>query len=311
MNSKHLFVIDPIDTQTLALNSSVKLAFALHERGAKIFTAQTLNLSAHSALGAQCLCSSVSFPDKTFSSITLTAEPERYKLSYFSAVHMRKDPPFDTNYLAATWLLDRGEVLVFNSPAALRNNNEKMSVLLFPEACIESLISADVAHITAFITDSGDAIIKPLHMYAGQGIVRVQQHEPVETIVADLLRRYDAPVIVQPFYREVFAGEVRAFYAFGISQAWCLKKPAQGNFLANTASGATLLSYTPSKQEEEKITRVAQALLTLGIYFVGFDIIAGSISEINITSPRLLLPSQTDMRPYTRIASLLDKHLSR
>ncbi|MDE3269584.1 MAG: hypothetical protein OYH77_04810, partial [Pseudomonadota bacterium] len=140
---KHLFVIDPIDTQTLELNSSVKLAYALHADGSKVWFTSIRALTVATAASCPvCECRAITFTDADFRSICIDPASEIRPLNYFAAVHMRKDPPFDLQYLTATHILDHVDVPVFNSPVALRNLNEKISILHFPAASIPALVSA-------------------------------------------------------------------------------------------------------------------------------------------------------------------------
>ena len=217
-------------------------------------------------------------------------------------------------YLAATWQLDEAKTTVFNSPQALRRFNEKMAILSFPDYTAKSLVSGDCQLIIDFIADqlNGDAIVKPLILFGGEGVFRVPNLPPdaTRTLLTAAIDIYGAPLIVQQFMPQIFNGEVRAFCAFGEPVAWCLKLPATGKFLANSAHGAILKEYHPSTSEIEKITTVAKQLLAKGIYFVGFDMIAGLITEINITSPRLLRTSDSKDTPYETIARLIDNHLS-
>ncbi|MDE3269579.1 MAG: hypothetical protein OYH77_04780, partial [Pseudomonadota bacterium] len=165
-------------------------------------------------------------------------------------------------------------------------------------------VSADSKQLLAFAQQYDEIVIKPLYLYGGQGVKRVKRLD------YDKILQTSTPLFVQPFYNEVTAGEVRGFFAFGEPQAWCLKVPAAGNFLANTSYGATLKSYQPKPDELQLLTQVAKSLYEVGVFFVGFDMIAGKISEINITSPRLLLPVQLDLAPYHRIVAQISEYLA-
>lgn len=311
MRNAHLFIIDQIEAKTLAINTSVRIAFALHEQGEEIYFTELENLFAISHVGAQCRCRRVAFTDSHLS-IRQEKEIHTAALTEFAVIHMRKDPPLNLAYISATWHLDHVSLLVLNRPQALRDYNEKMAVLLFPNHTVKSLVGADCEQIVSFITTEleGNAIVKPLEMFGGQGVFRVHRLSlsATRSRIREALQTQKTPLIVQQFREEVFAGEVRAFYAFGKPLAWCLKRPAPGKFLANTAQGATLLPYSPTPLEIKTATFIAQQLLTKGIYLIGFDMIAGLVSEINITSPRLLLPPDTDENPYPELARLINDH---
>ena len=306
----HLFILDPLETKTLAINSTVKIAQALFERGHTIYFADTPDLVTISGQGTSCRAQRVTFGKQATSPI-IEQQSSRYPLDdFFSAVHMRKDPPFNFAYLAATWQLDETKTTVYNRPQALRRFNEKMAIMSFPDYTAKSLVSRDCQLISDFITEQldGDAIIKPLMMFGGAGVFRIDDMstDSAKKQLMVAIDTYDSPLLVQQFMPQVFDGEVRAFCAFGEPLAWCLKLPATGQFLANTARGATLKEYHPSTSEIAEVTTVANQLLAEGIYFVGFDMIAGRITEINVTSPRLLLPTDSNATPYQTIAELLD-----
>ena len=311
MKSAHLFIIDPIDAATLPINSSVRIAFALQQQGAEVYSAGIDDLFSRSGMGTQCRCRQVKFSAATHTSVVIATEAQVKPLSAFATVQMRKDPPFDLAYLAATWHLDRADTQVVNRPSALRHYNEKMAVLHFPSQTVKSLVSADIEQLLTFIAQElqGNAIVKPLLRHGGQGVLRLPLAEISEQEARHKLvtaqQQHGTTLLVQQFREEVWQGEVRCFCAFGKPVAWCLKQPAKGNFLANTAQGARLLPHRPSAAEVETATSVAQRLLQDGVYFIGFDMIAGLITEINLTSPRLLLPPATKDDPYPQIAARL------
>ena len=239
-------------------------------------------------------------------------------LRTFEAVHMRKDPPYDLDYVATTWLLDTAlpSTRVYNSPQSLRRFNEKLAIFLFPQDCHQALVSCDPEALLRFVRNeaAGDAILKPLTLFGGRGVERLQLELEGEMQILDKLgeatQHGRSMRLVQPFDKAVFAGEVRAFTAFGQPVAWCLKRPLTGNFLANTRAGAKLETYEPSDVEKERVTRIATTLLAEGVAFIGFDIIGGFISEINLTSPRLLKAPHDTNDYYDQLVSLIEADLS-
>ncbi len=308
---EHLFIIDPPEAATLSLNTSIRLAYALHCQGVAVYGAGIADLFSRSGGQVQCRCRRMVFTGAAHTGVVSEPRVEVRALADFAAVHMRKDPPFDLAYVVATWHLDRASTRVFNRPRALRDYNEKMAVLHFPAQTVKSLVSSDVTQMLAFIVQElrGDAIIKPLFRHGGQGVLRVRlavggEREARRRIVA-AQRQQGATLLVQQFQEEVWQGEVRCFCAFGEPVAWCLKRPAAGSFLANTAQGAELRAHRPSTAEVQAVRTVAQRLWQEGVYFVGFDMIAGLITEINLTSPRLLLPPASRDDPYAAIAAQL------
>ncbi len=315
----HLFVIDPIENLNLKLDSSVRVARALCniDHSAYICTPGQLEwLSRENCAAAAA--QELTFANGDINSMRISPA-RRLRLDYFQAIHMRKDPPYDMNYISTTWLLDsaveRG-VKVYNSPAALRNLNEKLSIFKFPETIRDGLVSADPSHLMAFIKESahGDAVLKPLTLYGGRGVLRLnltqQKEEQILHILQEETQNGQDLRLLQAFDQRIFQGEVRAFSINGRALSWCLKRPHPENFLATTRSGATLESYHPRPDEVALIEGVAQSLVKEGVYFVGFDVIGGFISEINITSPRLLHGPDDTRDYYKEIAVQLAQDLN-
>lgn len=312
MQREHLFLIDPLESLNLQLDSSLRLMAALARRGHKIHVAEPRQLQwRHGAKAAEANSRELAFlGDATHFS---AAKPAFRTLDGYDAIHMRKDPPYDMDYIATTWLLDEAgpKTRVYNAPHALRRYNEKLAILRFPDAIKPGIVSADPAELARFVETecNGDGVLKPLTLFGGRGVMRLKGPNMAET----LRQETDggrALRLVQPFDPAIFNGEVRAFTAFGEPIAWCLKTPSAGNFLANTRAGATLAKYEPKPEELARITKIAKTLLQDGVAFIGFDVIGGYVSEINLTSPRLLAGPGDEADHYGRIAELVEKDLA-
>jgi glutathione synthase len=251
-------------------------------------------------------------------SVALGAE-ERLSLAVANGIHMRKDPPLDMDYFMTTWLLDSAAKYshVFNHPEALRNFNEKLSVLQLPEMSHQSFVSTQPDLIIEFIkTDcQGDGIVKPLDLFGGRGVFRLNLNEIKNDRAMELLEEATAKGtelrIIQPFDQKIALGEVRVFTVGGKALSWCLKRPKPGSYLANTAAGASLEPYHPSVDDVLRVEGVAKKLMEKGIYFIGFDLIGGYISETNITSPRLLVAENDGADYYTPWAEWIEAFCQR
>ncbi len=292
---RHLFIIDPLASLRWDLDTSLGLARALLSLGHEVWISECSKLSWLS--GTPCVQAQVERLEFNGTEPRTRGKPELLSCAEFHAVHMRKDPPFDLAYITCTWLLDslHGQSRVFNLPASLRTINEKLGIFLVPEHAHPTLVSANADELLSFIegTCQGDAIIKPFDSFGGRGVERVNLRELGKEATLKRLKEQTAEGhtlrFVQRFSSEIFSGEVRAFAVGGKPLAWCLKLPAEGSYLANTRAGAQLSSYRPSSALEADITSIAGRLWRdYGIAFVGFDLIAGKLSEINVTSPRLL-----------------------
>lgn len=313
----HLFVCDPISKLNLKLDSSLTLALHLKIKGEEVFfaTPTDLYLSSDSPY-CQAKVSKMEFSAESIDSVKLLS-PENHSLAEFRFVHMRKEPPFNTNYISTTWLLDKvpSSTVVINNPEALRKFNEKLCIFAFPDFIQAGLVSADPKELMKFIQSRAnqDAILKPLELYGGKGVIRLNLSESSEE---DLLQQLTRETqngaetrLIQPFDEAVFQGEVRAFAAWGKPISWCLKKPAKGSYLANTGSGATLEDYQPNQRETEIVERVSRKLLKHGVFLTGFDLIGGFLSEVNITSPRLLAANPVaSNKSYSDLSDIILKN---
>lgn len=314
----HLFVIDPIESLNFPLDSSLRIARALRSLGHETYICTPGQIEWASRDGCAVAYAQELRSEKADVSEYELLPEKRLRLDHFRAVHMRKDPPYDLAYISCTWLLDtaaKAGVKVLNNPRALRDYNEKLSIFQFPEAIQDGLVSADAKHLLAFLEEEahGDAVLKPLTLFGGRGVLRLNLATQSKAEIFALLESETSKGLdyrlMQPFDKRIFEGEVRVFTAGGHAVSWCLKKPHGENFLANTRSGATLETYEPSAREVLLVEGIAQKLMEDGVYFLGFDLIGGNVSEINLTSPRLLQATDENTEPYNRIASMLDQEL--
>jgi glutathione synthase len=320
----HLFVIDPLESLNVTLDSSLRIMFELAALGNHICVCEPRQLLWTTDAGALAVTRELGF-GRDATEFKVGSE-KVIPLEDFSAIHMRKDPPYDLDYVATTWLLDPAAHVtkIYNHPEALRRYNEKLAIFRFPKDIRPAMVSSDPKVLFDFIVTRchGDAVIKPLTLFGGRGVLRLQLEDASASKGAFMSQQVLLQVLqnetengqhlrlVQPFDKAIFDGEVRVFTAFGEPIAWCLKKPAKGQFLANTRAGAELVDYKPSSEEEARVRRIATELLRDGVAFVGFDLIGGFVSEINLTSPRLLqAPGKLD-NPYRRIAELVVKDIS-
>jgi glutathione synthase len=313
---KHLFLIDPIEKLNAKMDTSLRLIAELITLGTEVWVTFPHKISwdsRHSSAHTEALKCSVA----TGGALNFSPSKTKPPLSNFDLIHMRKDPPFDLEYINLTWMLDAcgPQTLVINHPAALRGLNEKLSILSFPDYCMPSLVSSDVDELFDYFVHqtAKDAVIKPLHLYGGRGVERIHSDGSFEGDQAAKQKISEqtsgglAYRMLQKFDARVFQGEIRCVAVRGEPLFWTKKVPADGNFLANTGAGATLEAYHPPQEEYEQIRALSIELLSLGVYLVGFDIIAGKVSEINITSPRLLCPPGEEKTFHAKCAYELNQ----
>lgn len=309
--NSHLFVIDPVERLNLAWDTSIKIAFSLCQSGEIVYfcTGRELSRSLHPT-GAYALARQARFGAKT-TELTLQP-PERVALVDFKTIQMRREPPYDLDYIGTLWILDSVSHLVpvLNSPKALLEINEKLAILDFPLFTKPAIVSSDAEELMVFARDrcNSNIVIKPLGLYGGRGIEHIEgERGLIERLHVATMNGKESRM-VQEFNPAIYAGEVRAFTVDGKTLSWCLKVPKSGEFLANTRAGSTLQSYQPTQRDLDVASGVAETLLKKGVMFAGIDMIGGWLSEINITCPALLTPDRSSLEGFDEIADVIVSH---
>ncbi|RMG35230.1 MAG: glutathione synthase [Gammaproteobacteria bacterium] len=211
-------------------------------------------------------------------------------IDHFPLILMRKDPPFDMDYIYTTYLLDQPAAagsLVVNHPAALRNANEKLAAARFPQFCPPVLVSNDMAELNAFIEEQGDTILKPLEGMGGASVFRVRPHDPNRTVIIETLTRHGARLtMAQRYIPEISEGDKRILVIDGEPVPWALARiPADGETRGNLAAGGRGVGVPLNERDREIVAGVSPMLRDMGILFAGLDVIGDYLTEINITSP--------------------------
>jgi glutathione synthase len=219
-------------------------------------------------------------------------EQRTIELSNVDIILMRKDPPFDMNYIYATYLLElieKSGVRVVNKPSSLRNFNEKVAITLFPNLIIDTLIASKKSTIKDFISSFETVIFKPLDGMGGRDIFKhdvATQTTEIHTTIDFLTQGETSPIMVQRFIPEITLGDKRIILIGGKPIDYAIARiPAKGNFKGNLAAGATAHCQRLSDRDYYLCEQIAPTLQHLGLDFVGLDVIGDYISEINITSP--------------------------
>ncbi|HVN86276.1 MAG TPA: glutathione synthase [Candidatus Binatia bacterium] len=276
---RFLFVIDPLDSLNLETETSLLMMEEAARRGHANFicTIDDLWLTEQDA-HARARAVTLSLSRQPFYT---TAEPLEAALRDFDVVVMRKDPPVDARYLAATFVLERAaaSIPVINNPVSLRTVNEKLLPLSFRELAPPTLVTNSADRIAAFVRAYGRSILKPLDQCSGRGI-RLLPHE--RDVRADLGKDF---VLVQQFIDAVRDGDKRIFALEGKVLGAVNRVPRRPEDLANIHQGARVEATTITPRDQEIIDRVAPTLKRLGLWMAGIDIIGGYLTEINVTSP--------------------------
>lgn len=206
------------------------------------------------------------------------------------AVLMRKDPPFDAEYIYATHLLQQAEregARVFNRPQALRDHPEKLAILEFPQFTGPTLVTRDAAAIRAFHAEHHDIILKPLDGMGGMGIFRVGPDGLNLGSITETLNRDGAQtVMVQRYLPEIVAGDKRILVIGGVPVPYALARIPQGSEIrGNLAAGGKGVAQPLSPRDREIAETLGPILAARGLLLVGLDVIGDCLTEINVTSP--------------------------
>ena len=280
---RQLFLIDPIGRLRPEKDSSVALMQAGQRAGEEIWAAQPSDLAGGEG-GPRVLAAPIT-AEPWYSAGEARWQP----LSQFQRVWMRKDPPVDEAYLYATHLLELAEsqgVQVLNRPASLRAWNEKLGALQFPELMAPTLVASDVELLRQFAATHGEVVLKPLGGRAGQGVIRSSGEAPGLGALLELVtQQQQLPVMIQAFLPQVSEGDKRILLVNGEPLGAVNRKPKAGEFRSNLAVGGQPEATDLSPRERQICDVLRPALIEAGLFFVGIDVIAGHLSEINVTSP--------------------------
>ncbi|HEY8024867.1 MAG TPA: glutathione synthase [Burkholderiaceae bacterium] len=219
------------------------------------------------------------------------AEPHQpMLLNEFDAIVMRKDPPFDMEYIYATYLLELAEshgARVFNKPQAIRNHNEKLTITQFPQFIAPTLVSNDEVRITAFQREHKDVILKPLDGMGGAGIFRVKEDAMnLGSIIETLTWNGRRTIMIQRYIPEIDDGDKRILLIGGAVVPYCLARiPQGGEVRGNLAAGGRGEARPLSPRDLEIGEALAPQLAARGLLLVGLDVIGSNLTEVNVTSP--------------------------
>ena len=218
------------------------------------------------------------------------APPVETPLADFDAVLMRKDPPFDAEYVTATWLLEQAQregARVFNDPRAIRDHNEKLAITQFPAYITPSLVTRLPEQIHDFIDANADVIVKPLDGMGGESIFRVTDADPNRYVIVETMTRHGArTVMAQRFIPEIRDGDKRILLIGGKPVPYCLARiPRPGETRGNLAAGGTGVARPLSPRDMEIAGALGPELGRRGLLLVGLDVIGDYLTEVNVTSP--------------------------
>jgi glutathione synthase len=282
-------IMDPIEAIKPAKDSTLAILLAAQARGWQIFYAEQKDLWLRDGIAWGHLAPLQVFddPETWFS----RGQKRRAKLGEFAVILMRKDPPFDMEYIYCTYVLDRAQLqgaLVCNRPQGLRDMNEKVYTAWFPECCAPTLITRDMHDMGEFLREHGKAVCKPLDGMGGKSIFVLEQGDKNRNVVFESLTGYGTRyAIVQRYLPEIVtAGDCRVILVDGEPVPFVLKRiPMPDDNRGNLAAGARAESRPLNERDRWLCSRIGPRLKEAGMTFVGLDVIGDFVTEINVTSP--------------------------
>ncbi len=288
---KLAFILDPLDSIKIGKDSSYAMMREAASRHHQLYTLQQSDLAwkNHRVVGFARPLTLIDPPDNPYHWYSEGAT-EEIPLSGFDAVLMRKDPPFDTEYIYSTYLLELAErqgAYVVNSPRGIRDHNEKLATAEFPQFTPPSLVTSQEQLILEFLAEHEDIILKPLDGMGGAGIFRVQNSGHNTGVIIETLTRYGTRTIMaQRYLPEIREGDKRILLIAGKPVDHALARiPKPGETRGNLAAGGTGRSQPLSTRDREIAETLGQILYARGLILVGLDIIGDYLTEINVTSP--------------------------
>ena len=280
--------MDPIGSIKFAKDSTLAMLFEAQHRGWQLDYLELADLSLADGRAYGRMRPLQVHNDKTdwFS----LGEANSHALADLDVILMRKDPPFDMEYIYSTYLLEAAEnegVLVVNKPASIRNANEKLFAARFPDCMPASLVARHAATLKAFLNEHRDIILKPLGEMGGASIFRVREDDPNTNVIIETLTANESSYIMaQRFVPEISRGDKRILLIDGEPVPYALARiPAKGETRGNLAAGGRGEGIELSNRDLEICHRVGPVLREMGLLFVGIDIIGDYLTEINSTSP--------------------------
>ena len=281
-------VMDPIESIKPEKDTSLGLLLAAQKRGWAIhyMLPEDLYLNLNQA---RARMRRLSVKDDPSHWHDIGEEADR-PLAELDVILMRKDPPFDMNYIYATYLLEQAQqagCLVVNDPRSLRDCNEKLFAVEFPQCCPPLLVSAAEKALKAFHAEHEDVIYKPLDGMGGVGVFRIQAGDPnLGVTIETLTEGGTTPIMAQRFLPEISAGDKRILLIDGRPVDYALARiPTDGETRGNLAVGGSGIAQELSERDRWICEQVAPALRERNLLFVGLDIIGDYLTEINVTSP--------------------------
>ena len=281
-------VMDPIQSINFYKDTTLSILLAAQEQGFKLFymEQQDLFLENGAPFAEVRPLRVINNPDGWYELDQASAVP----LNELDVVIMRKDPPFDSEFIYSTYILEAAEklgTLVVNKPQSLRDCNEKVFATEFPQCTPPLLVSRSIKRLTRFLEEHQDVVFKPLDGMGGASIFRVRAEDQNLNVILETLTQFgNQTIMAQKYLPEITDGDKRVLVVDGEVIPFCLARIPTGNdFRGNLAAGGQGEVRPLSERDQWIAEQVAPSLVERGLLFVGLDIIGDYLTEINVTSP--------------------------
>jgi glutathione synthase len=248
----------------------------------------------------------------------LDLPPRETALTEFDAVLLRKDPPFDMEYVTTTWLLERAVAAgarVFNDPRAIRDHSEKLAIAEFGKFTVPTLVTRLAGQLGEFIAAHADVVLKPLDAMGGAGVFRVTDSDPNRNVIIEMLTRDGTrSIMAQRYIPEIRDGDKRVLLIGGEPVPYCLARiPKAGESRGNLAAGGTGIARPLTARDREIAEELGPTLAHRGLLLVGLDVIGDWLTEINVTSPTCFqeITQQTDCNVAALFIDALERAVER
>ena len=285
---KLAFIVEPLDSFKIYKDTTFAIMREAAARGHELYVMQQEDLLWRAGVvsGNACRLHLTGDAEKWYRTGNAAETP----LQHFDAVLMRKDPPFDMEYVYSTYLLELAEAggaRIYNRPRAIRDHNEKMAIARFPRFTAPSLVTRQEKLIHDFLAEHRDIILKPLDGMGGASVFRVHLEDHNVNVIIEMLTHYGRRTIMaQRYIPEIRDGDKRVLLIGGKPVPYSLARiPKQGETRGNLAAGGTGVARELTEREREIAAALGPGLHAQGLLLVGLDVIGDYLTEVNVTSP--------------------------
>ena len=306
---KLVFILDPLESLKSYKDTSLAIMREASQRGHELFVSLQHDIFLRGEQ-ARIYVQKFNFTEKNY----ITSEKAEFAPCDFDAIIMRKDPPFDNEYLYSTYLLEIAAnqgARVLNNPVAIRGWNEKLSVTRFPQFAPEFLVTSNQTLIRDFLKKHEDIVVKPLDGMGGSSIFRLTLQDPNISVILETITEFGTRTIMaQRYLPAIVQGDKRIIVIDGEPLPYALARiPMAGETRGNLAAGGTGVAQPLTSRDRDIAMTVGKVLKQEGLFLVGLDVIGEHLTEINVTSPTGMveIANQTDCNPASLFINALEQ----